>query len=149
MSSKFHVSNFNSLGWAWWVIQSGHSLYDTPVLPICAPWYSNFEKSRNWFLGICMKNVSVQFRRRYLILRPRKSKKRECCRHPRFTHLFPLKFEFLKMQKSVFRYMAYKEYFSTISKTISYFAFEKISKTWMSQIPCFYPLKSKFCKTLS
>ena len=36
-------------------------------MPICAPWNLNFEKCRNLFLHICMKNVLVQFRRRYLI----------------------------------------------------------------------------------
>ena len=121
-----------------------------------------FEKCRNWFLGICMKNVLKQFRRRYLISRLRKSKKHECHRYPVFTlekqnfanpflstplhthtdmsskfHVsnfnsqdilfyiykmppfypfVPFKFEFWKMEKSVFRYF-YEECFSTIPKT--------------------------------
>ena len=113
-----------------------------------APLNSNLEKCRKYFLGICMKNILVQFWKWYLILRPRKCKKYECRRYSHFTHLCPWNFEFRKMQKSVFRYL-YEERSKTISKTISYFAVEKISKTWMSEIPHFYPLKSKYCKTLS
>ena len=60
-------------------------IYNTPVLTICAPWNLNFEKFRNYFLGICMKNVLVQFRRLYLILRPRKCQKHKCQRYPVLT----------------------------------------------------------------
>ena len=105
-----------------------HEYHRYLVLTLCTPWNSNFEKCRNLFLGICMKNVLVQFQRRYLILRPRKCQKPEFHRYPRFKPLCPLKFEFRKMQKFVFRYF-YEECPSTISKTISYFAVEKISKT--------------------
>ena len=58
---------------------------DTPVLPFCAPGTSNFEKCRYRFLGICMKNVLEQFRRRYLISRSRKYQKHECHSYPIFT----------------------------------------------------------------
>ena len=80
ISSKFHGSNFNSQDIFFYI-------YNTPVLPIYAPWNSNFQKCRNWFLRICMKNVLVQFRRRYLILRPRKCQKPEFRRYPRFNPL--------------------------------------------------------------
>ena len=54
---------------------------------LCAPWNLNFKKCWNWFLGICMKNVLVQFWRRYIILRLRKSQKHECHRYPVLTLL--------------------------------------------------------------
>ena len=63
---------------------------------LCVPWNQDLEKCRNWFLGISMKNVLVQFRKWYLILRPRKCQKHECRRYHRFTPLFPWKFEFRK-----------------------------------------------------
>ena len=75
ISSKFHVSNFNSQDIFFYI-------YNTPVLTICAP----------------------------------------------------LKFEFRKMQILVFTYL-YEECFSTISKTISYFAVEKMSKTNVADSP--------------
>ena len=56
-----------------------------PILPLCAPGTSNFEKCRNRFLGICMKIVLEQFRRRYLISRSRKSQKHECHGYPVLT----------------------------------------------------------------
>ena len=95
---------------------------------LCAPLNSNLKKCRKCFLGICMKNVLVQFRKWYLILRLRKCQKPEFRRYPRFNPLCPLKFEFRKMQKLVFRYL-YEECFSTIPKMVSNFATEKISKT--------------------
>ena len=94
--------------------------------PLC-PLKLKFRKMLKLVLGIYMKNVLVQFRRRYLIFRSRKCQKHKCRRYPRFTRLRPLKFEFRKMQKLVFRYL-YEECFSTISKTISYFPVEKMSK---------------------
>ena len=102
-----------------------HKCHRYPLLTLYVPWNSNLEKCRNLFLGICMKNVLVQFRKWYLILWPRKCTKHESRRYPRFTPLCHLKFEFRKMQKLVFRYL-YEEYFSATSKTISYFAVEKI-----------------------
>ena len=58
---------------------------------------------------------------------------------PRFnplkSSLCALKTQISKMQKLVCRYRyLFDECFSAIPKTISYFAAEKISKTWMSQI---------------
>ena len=79
ISSKFHVINFNSQDIFFYIY------IIPPVLPICAPWNSNSEKCRNWFLRICMKNVLVQFRRRYLILWSKKCQKHKCSRYPRFT----------------------------------------------------------------
>ena len=91
-----------------------------------APLNSNLEKCRNAFwMDTCMKNVLVHFRKWYLILRRRKRQKPEFRRYPRFIPLCPLKFEFRKMQKLVFRYL-FEECFSETPKTISYFAAEKI-----------------------
>ena len=63
---------------------------------LCVPWNQNLDKYRNWFLGICIKNVLVQFRKWYLILQLRKCQKHECRRYPRFTPLCAWKFEFQK-----------------------------------------------------
>ena len=92
---------------------------------LCAPWNSNLEKLRNWFLGNCMKNALVEFRKRYFILQPRKCRKREFRKYPRFNPLCPIKFEFGKMQKLVFRYL-YEECLSTFPRMVSYFAAEKL-----------------------
>ena len=78
ISSKCHVSNFNSQDTLFYI-------YNNPILPICAPWNLNFEKCRNSFLVICMKNVLAQFRRRYLIFRSRKCQNHKCRKYPRFT----------------------------------------------------------------
>ena len=58
---------------------------DTPVLPFCDPGNSSFEKCWNRFLGMFMKNVQVQFRRQYLIVRSIKSQKHECHRYAALT----------------------------------------------------------------
>ena len=126
-----------------------------------------------------MKNILVQFRRRYLILRSTKSQKHECHRYPVFTlekqnfpchfsaHFYtpirtdpknfmtltlivrtfsfiyiippcypfvPFKFEFRKMQKSVFRYF-YEECFGTILKTILFCGRDNVKNTNVADTP--------------
>ena len=58
--------------------------------------------------------------------------------------LCPLKLEFVKMQKLVFRYF-HKECFSTIPTTGIIFCDRENSKIWISQISHFNPLKSILC----
>ena len=79
------------------------NIIDTRFNPLkstlCTPWKSDFEKCRNWFLGtgICMKNLLVQFRRRYLIFAAEKVSKTWMSQIPRINPLCTLKLEFGKI----------------------------------------------------
>ena len=63
---------------------------DTPILPICAPGTSNFEKCRNRFLGICMFQNNFEDD---ILFRDRENLKKL---NVRDTPFLPLKIIFLK-----------------------------------------------------
>ena len=110
--------------------------------PLC-PWKFEFRKCRNRFLGIFVKNVLVQFRRRYLISRSRKSQKDEC----QSTPFLPFKIKILQNPFSAHLYTPIPTY----PQNIMSLTLIVRTSSFIYIVPPFYPfvpLKIRISKML-